>query len=100
MLINMYGININVIGSKSYLFSEFLSNKIFETKNSDEILELKDYIKILEENVPQSKMKKINPSYKPIEPEVIKIQVADKSTTLDIIPFITESENSKDGSSF
>jgi hypothetical protein len=74
--------------------------KIFETKNSDKILELKDYIKILEENVPQSKMKKINPSYKPIEPEVIKIQVADKSTTLDIIPFITESENSKDGSSF
>jgi len=72
--------------------------KIVAEQKQKEIDELKDYIKVLEENVAQSKLKKINPSYKPPEPVVVKtLDVPVDPVDSTITSYI---ENTTDGSSF
>ena len=72
--------------------------KTVERQKNEEINELKDYIRILEENVAQSKLKKINPSYKPPEPVVVKtLEVPVEPVESTIASYI---EKPSDGSSF
>lgn len=72
-----------------------------EQNKNKEIVELKEYIKTLEENVPQTKMKKINPSYKPpIVESVEQVKVLEapiESVNSTISSYI---EKPSDGSSF
>lgn len=72
--------------------------KTVERQKNEEINELKDYIRILEENVAQSKLKKINPSYKPPEPVVVKtLEVPVEPVESTITSYI---EKPNDGSTF
>lgn len=78
---------------------EFL--KETEQNKNKEIADLKEYIKTLEENVPQSKMKKINPSYKtPViesAEEVKPLEASPEPVKSTITSYI---EKPTDGSSF
>ena len=75
--------------------------KQLEKNINEEIVNLKVYIKTLEENVPQSKMKKINPSYKPPVVESVEelksLEVPIEPVKSTITSYI---EKPTDGSSF
>ena len=74
--------------------------KTVERQKNEEINELKEYIKVLEENVAQSKLKKINPSYKPPipDPVIVKtLEVPVEPVESTITSYI---EKPSDGSSF
>ena len=73
-------------------------SKLFNEQKNNEITELKDYIKILEENVAVSKLKKINPTLaKTIEVPVVPEPVVLKKSEPTISTF---TEKTDDGSAF
>lgn len=80
--------------------SQSFVSKIENDKNT-EIVELKEYIKTLEENVPVSKMKKINPSYKPpivetiVETKPLEVPIEPVESTIS-----SYIEKPTDGSTF
>lgn len=73
-------------------------SKLINKQKNNEITELKDYIKILEENVAVSKLKKINPTLaKTIEVPVVPEPVVLKKSEPTISTF---TEKTDDGSAF
>ena len=74
--------------------------RTIEQRKQKELDELKDYIKVLEENVAQSKLKKINPSYKPPTPETIDVKTLEMPVAPVESTITSYVEKSNDGSSF